>query len=125
MQMQVALQLYVAIIMFVLQLCAHCNYVAITRCVLQRCHAIVMYGFKLDVCVITVQPMVRQVIFGPCCCTDPQRCKVPGLGLQEPPQSVPGLQPDVGPDMVVVFLKVRDAQDKTACGPCVLPQHML
>ena len=90
---------------------------------LQLCHAIVIYEFKLDVCVITLQLMVRQVTFGPCCCTDPQRCKVPGL--QEPPQSVHGLQLDVGPDMVVVFLKVRAAQDKTACGLCVLPQHKL
>ena len=92
-------------------------------CVLQLCHAIVIYGLKLDVCVITLQLVVRQVTFGPCTYTDPQRCKVPGL--QEPPKSVPGLQPDVRLNMVVVFLKVRAAQDKTACGPCVLPLHKL
>ena len=73
-QMQVALQSYGAIFM----------------CVLQLCHAIVIYGLKLDVCVITLQLVVRQVTFGPCTYTDPQRCKVPGL--QEPHRSVPGLQ---------------------------------
>ena len=77
-QMQVALQSYGAIFM----------------CVLQLCHAIVIYEFKLDVCVITLQLMVRQVTLGPCSCIDPQRCKVPEL--QEPPRTVPGLQPDVG-----------------------------
>ena len=74
-QIQVALQLYGAIFM----------------CVLQLCHAIVIDGLKLDVCVITLQLMVRQVTFGPCTYTDPQSCKV--AGLQEPPRSIPRLHP--------------------------------
>ena len=97
-QIQVALQLYGAIFM----------------CVLQLCHAIVIDGLKLDVCVITLQLMVRQVTFGPCTYTDPQSCKVPGC------KNHLGVYPDYTP-----FLKVSAAQDKIACGPCVLPLHKL